>query len=82
MEDIREMLAEARRIDEEWAADDTVRAAGSMWRWWYDAEEERVKLVRAGDSRVQRPQLEDIFQHFMSELEWLDMAAWSFQDSF
>ena len=82
LEDIREMLAEAIRIDEKWAADDTVRAALRMWDWWDDADQERVKLARAGDSRVQRPQLEEIFQHFMDELQLIDIAAWSLQDSF
>lgn len=82
LEDIREMLAEARRIDEKWAAVDTLRAASRMGSWWDDAERERVKLARAGDSRVQRPQLEEIFQHFKDELYWLDWGAWTLQDSF
>ena len=72
LEDIREILAEARRIDEEWAARDTKDAAYRLWSWWDD--------VGGGyeDHRSQRPQLEEIIRRFTYAADGFSWAASDF----
>ena len=70
LEDVREMIAEAKRIDENWATRDTESAMDRMWDWWEEVKDNYE------DHRTQRPELEEIIDSFSfrSELQWLH--AW------
>lgn len=72
LEDVRNMLQEAQRISEEWAARDTKDATYRLWSWWDD--------VRDGyeDHRSRRPQLEEIIRRFDYAADELSWAASDF----
>lgn len=72
LEDVREMLAEARRIREEWAARDAKDAASRLWSWWDDVWDGYE------DHRSRRPQLEEIIRGFDYAADGLSWEASDF----
>ena len=78
LEDVYAMFAEARRIDEEWAALDLKKATDRMMRWWRDVEDGyyKARLQR------QRPQLEDIILDFDRRSQHVEMQAWIYHDTY
>ena len=69
LEDVREMLQEAQRIREEWAARDTKDTAWRLWSWWDDVWGDYE------DHRSQRPQLEEIIRRFTYAADGLSWTA-------
>ena len=69
LEDVREMIQEAQRIREEWAARDTKDTAWRLWSWWDDVWGDYE------DHRSQRPQLEEIIRRFTYAADGLSWTA-------